>query len=268
MSAFSVFGASGFIGSRLVARLEADGHAVTRIGRETWPTHGSHLGHVIFTIGMTADFREKPFETVDAQVLRLREALHDYSFESFLYLSSTRLYRSQPDTREDAALALQPENPDDLYNATKIAGESLCLTLKRPEIRVARLSNVFGSPSPSQSFLAAVLGEARRTGRVTFRTGPETEKDYLDIDSAVAALIAIAKGGRARLYNVAAGRNVSNGEIAAQLETLGIACHFEPAAPNLRLTPIVTTRLSDEFSHMPLFLPDALPALLAATPKE
>ena len=75
MSAFSVFGASGFIGSRLVAQLEAEGHAVARIGRKTWPARGSHLGHVIFTIGMTADFREKPFETVDAQVLRLRDAL-------------------------------------------------------------------------------------------------------------------------------------------------------------------------------------------------
>lgn len=268
MSRFAVFGATGFVGSRLVARLEATGHAVARITRANWPEPGTDLGHVIFTIGMTADFREKPFETVDAQVQKLHAALHDYTYESFLYLSSTRVYRQQADTSEGAALALNPNNPDDLYNATKIAGESLCLTLKNPAIRVARLSNLFGVPAPSQSFLAAVLAEARRTGRVTFRTAPEAEKDYLDVESAASALIAIALSGRERLYNVASGVNVSNGALAETLASLGIACHFELGAPAMRFSPLSVERLAREFGHAPRSLLAALPALLAASPED
>jgi nucleoside-diphosphate-sugar epimerase len=268
VSRFTVFGAAGFVGARLARRLEAAGHAVLRITRANWPAPGADLGHVIFTIGMTADFREKPFETVDAQVQKLYAALHDYTYESFLYLSSTRVYRQQADTSEGAALALNPNDPDDLYNASKIVGESLCLALKNPAIRVARLSNLFGAPAPSQSFLASVLAEARRTGHVTFRSAPEAEKDYLDVESAVSALIAIALSGRERLYNVASGRNISNAMLAERLASLGIACHFEPHAPAMRFSPLSIARLAGEFGHVPPSVLDALPALLAASPEE
>ena len=133
---------------------------------------------------------------------------------------------------------------------------------------MARLSNLFGVPAPSQSFLSAVLAEARRTGRVTFRTAPEAEKDYLDVDSAVLALIAIAVSGRARLYNVASGQNVSNGALAETLASLGIACHFEPNAPAMRFSLLSVERLAREFGHAPQSVLAALPALLAASPED
>lgn len=264
MSGFTVFGAGGFIGSRLCAVLEARGHSVQRVLRDTWPARGAALGHVIFTIGMTADFRTKPFETVESQVGLLARALHDYSFESFLALSSTRVYRGANGTYEGAKLSVSPADADDLYNATKIAGEALCLALPNPKIRVARLSNIYGWPGPSQSFLASVLEEAARTRAVTFRTGPGSSKDYLDIDSVLKALIEISQRGRERIYNVAAGRNVSNGEIAAALAREGVATHFEPDAPEPVFPPMDVTRLSAEFGMAPPSLIERLPSLLKA----
>ncbi|CAN1566034.1 SDR_e domain containing protein [Rhabdaerophilaceae bacterium] len=263
MSEFTIFGASGFVGSALVRRLTADGRTVRIVTRQTWPAPGVHLGHVIFTIGMTADFREKPFETVDSQVIALHRALIDYQFSSFLGLSSTRVYRGAVNTSEEAALLLNPANPDDLYNATKLAGEALLLTLRNPEIRVARLSNIYGTPAPSSSFLAAVIAEAQSRGSVVFRTGAQSAKDYLAVDSAIEMLVNIAERGKHRLYNVASGKNTSNGEIMSALGRLGIACRVEPAAPEPIFPEISTLRVQAEFpSRIPDVL-EALPALLA-----
>ncbi|MBN8534997.1 MAG: SDR family oxidoreductase [Rhizobiales bacterium] len=264
MSEYTVFGAGGFIGSRLSATLEAKGHAVRRVRRDTWPTRGEALGHVIFTIGMTADFRTKPFETVESQVGLLARALHDYTFESFLALSSTRVYRGAESTAETARLCVSPAEPDDLYNATKIAGEALCLALPNPEIRVVRLSNIYGWPGPSQSFLASVLEEAARTGSVAFRTGPRSSKDYLDIESVIAALTRIAESGRERIYNVAAGVNVSNAELAAALERAGVTTCFEPGAPEPVFPVMDVSRLVSEFGIVSPSLIERLPTLLKA----
>lgn len=264
MSGFTVFGAGGFIGSRLCATLEARGGSVRSVLRGTWPEPGAALGHVIFTIGMTADFRTKPFETVESQVGLLARALHDFRFESFLALSSTRVYRGANGTHEGARLSVLPADADDLYNATKIAGEALCLALPNPKIRVARLSNIYGWPGPSQSFLASVLEEAARKGCVTFRTGPGSSKDYLDIDSVLSALIEISQRGRERIYNVAAGKNVTNGEIAAALAHEGVATQFEPDAPEPVFPLMDVTRLSAEFGMAPPSLIERLPGLLNA----
>lgn len=264
MRQFSVFGANGFVGTRLCAELEARGHSVRPIGRENWPETGENLGHVIFTIGMTADFRTKPFETVETQVSLLARALKAYSYESFLALSSTRVYRGAEETREEARLSLSPSDPDDLYNATKLAGEALCLAIDNPNIRVARLSNIYGWPGPSQSFLASVIEEAVKTGAVRFRTGPHAAKDYCDIGSTIRALIAIADAGRQRLYNIASGVNVSNGEIAAVLEREGIATSFASGAPEPIFPLIDVARLKSEFGISPPSLLERLPALLKA----
>lgn len=264
MSRFTIFGAGGFVGRHLVARLAGDDVEIHAVTREAWPAVGSDLGHVIFTIGMTADFREKPFETVESQVLRLAEALRNYRFTSFLYLSSTRLYRQQADTREKAALAVRPAVADDLYNATKLAGEALVLALPNPACRVARLSNLYGAPSPSHSFLAQVVAEAKARGRVTFRTAPDSQKDYLDVESAAAALVDIARAGRHRLYNVASGENVSHAAIGAALARLGLPCDFAPDAPESRFTPIAIDRLVGEFAFRPKSLLAELPRLIAS----
>lgn len=264
MTVYTVFGAGGFIGARLCAKLEAGGGSVRRVSRDNWPAPGSRLGHVTFTIGMTADFRTKPFETVESQVSVLARALKDYRYESFLALSSTRVYRGATDTREDARLSLSPGDPDDLYNATKLAGEALCLAIDNPNIRVARLSNIYGWPGPSQSFLASVIEEAARKGAVNFRTGPGAAKDYLDLGNAITALTLIAEQGQARIYNVAAGLNVSNGEIAAVLEREGIATSFAPGAPEPLFPEMDVSRLRSEFDLAPPLLIERLPALLKA----
>ena len=248
---FTIFGGTGFVGGRLAAHLRSLGHNVAALGRANWPEPGTAIGHAVYAIGMTADFRQNPFGTVEAHVGKLAEVLTAYRFESLTYLSTTRVYQGSEAAREDVELRVRPALVNDIYNITKIAGEAMCLTHPSPKVRVARLSNVFGGADASPSFLASVLGEAAARGSVTFLTAPDSEKDYVGIDRVTDGLARIALSGRERLYNLAAGRNIANARIAAALERAGIACRFAEGAPSIGFPVIDTARFDAEFGPAP-----------------
>src|SRR3954470_22708673 len=94
MSPITILGGSGFIGSALVERLAKIGLSCQAPDRGQKLT-GKKLGDVIYCVGLTADFRSRPLETVDAHVCHLLHVLRDGDFESLVYLSSTRVYRNQ-----------------------------------------------------------------------------------------------------------------------------------------------------------------------------
>lgn len=247
---FTVFGSGGYVGSNLLLYLRRAGHEVQGITRETWPVDGAKLGHVIFTIGMTADFRGKPLETFDTQVIRLHEVLSRYRFSSLLYVSSTRIYYGADDAFERSNILICPSDPDQTYNIAKLAGESLCLGIDRPTIRVVRLSNVFGGINQSPSFLRSILNEAALSGHVRFKTAPNSAKDYVHIDDVCRRLLEVSLFGSNRLYNLAAGSNITHAEIASILGSAGVSSSFEQGAV-ARIFPVVTTSRADlEFGSL------------------
>jgi len=247
---FTVLGAGGRVGRALVAALR-DEHAVRavdRAGLEAFLSDRAPAGHVINCIGLTGDFRTRPLDTAQAHVGIVARLLARGHFASVLLLSSTRVYAGAASTHEDAALSCRPADPSDLYNLTKLAGEALCLAHPDPAIRVARLSNVYGPTPDPDTFLGQILHEGRRTGGVLFRQGPDSEKDYVGLGRVVSVLPRIAVAGRHRIYNVAAGHNVSHRAIAETLcDALGWRTDFAPDAPTMRFPPIEITRLNDEF---------------------
>lgn len=260
---FTVLGASGFIGSHLAATLDADGHDVRAPGRHAPLAVTGDLGHVIYCVGVTADFRGRPLDTVDAHVCRLMPLLRRGGFQSLLYLSSTRLYGAAGPTHEDAPIACRPGEPDELYNISKLMGEAACLSADLPNVRIARLTNVYGIDFRSENFLSSVLRDAVNTGRVNLNTDLKSAKDYIAVDDVVAALTSIACEGNERIYNVASGQNVSNDALTKALRKL-TRCRVAvaPGAAHRSLAPIEVGRLRDEFGHSPASLLDRLPALV------
>ncbi len=248
---FTVLGASGFVGTALVAWLKSHDqtvHAITRASLPALLGERRRVGHVIDCVGLTADFRARPLETAEAHVGLVAHCLAELQFESFLLLSSTRVYTRAATTHEAAVLPALPTDPSDLYNVTKIAGEALCLADQRQTIRVARLSNVYGFPMPEETFLGQVLSEGRRTGQVIFEQSPASTKDYVSVSAVVRLLPQIAIAGRHRLYNVAAGQNTSHATIAERLSELtGWYTCFAPHAPTIANRRIDTSRLEVEF---------------------
>ena len=258
---FTVLGSGGYLGSHLAETLQRAGYEVIL------PARGEPLpaasGHVVFCIGVASDFRRRPHDTIRAHVVELERYLSQGGWTSFLYLSSTRVYAGGARGDEDAGLLLRPTDPDHIYNLSKATGESLCLTLDHPRLRVVRLSNVYGDDAGTGTFIADVLRDAR-TGAVQFGMDAASEKDYVALPDVLELLPRIALAGRGRLYNVASGRNVRAGEIAAVLERAGVRATFAAGGPVVRFPPIAIDRVVAEFGFRPQQLLESLPDMLFA----
>jgi nucleoside-diphosphate-sugar epimerase len=246
---YTVLGGNGFIGSALCRALQGKtvfAPARAPIAEYLQRLQGQALGKVFYCIGMTADFRNQPFATIDANLLLLRHILEECEFERLVYLSSTRVYAGAAETDEDATLRMRPHDPDHLYNLSKAMGESLCLHSGR-DVCVARLSNVYGTGMQAHNFLASLLQEAKHTGKLYIRTAPDSVKDYIAVHDVVRYLLALAEGSRYRLYNLASGVNTSHQQIATVLRTLGVKVEFLSSANSVVYPKISTQRLIAEF---------------------
>lgn len=259
----TVLGGSGFIGRSLIAHLRASGFAVDALGPADPQLYGRPLGHVFYCIGLTADFRTRPFDTMRAHVGVLGDLLERCAFDSFVYLSSTRIYAGAAGTSETDALRVAPLDPSDLYNISKLAGEALCLQSGRDHVKAARLSNVTGFDPTSPTFLTTLIREAL-SGRVLLQTSLSSAKDYILLDDVCALLTAIATRGRETIYNVASGADLTNRTLVERLSALtGCEIDAPPRAPETRFPAIDVSRIRSEFGFAPQSVLDALPDLVA-----
>lgn len=257
---FTVLGASGAVGSALVQDLGRRGADVRGLGRDWFRHMDQPWGHVIYAIGLTADFRSRPHETVAAHVEVLSRVLRSARFDSLLYLSSTRVYQRATSTAEDTCLPTLPSDPSDLYNLSKLMGESLCLSDPRPTVRVARLSNVVGGQDPaSDNFVPSLLRDFAH-GQVRLRSAATSAKDYIAMSDVTELLPRIAEAGRLRLYNVASGRQITHAAWIERLQRRHRECQVDvaPGAPELSFPPIDVRRLRSEFGHAPRCVFDVL----------
>jgi nucleoside-diphosphate-sugar epimerase len=257
----TVLGASGFIGSHVGRRLQELSVEYRAIGRtDGLPT--GNLGHIIDCVGLTADFRSRPLETVDAHVCSLLQLVRHAEFDSLLYLSSTRLYSGADSTTESESLLVRPPDANDLYNISKAMGESLVLNCGRTA-RVARISNVYGADFASDNFLADVMKQAVNAKRIVLKTGPDSAKDYINVTDVVDGLIQIATKGHQSIYNLASGMNVSHRELAEKLRKLtNCEVEFAAGAETVKFPRIDIERMRDEFDFAPSSLLDHLPTLV------
>ncbi len=223
MARYTVIGASGFVGARLVTALKADGHDVFVPGREDPRLYTDDLGRVLYCAGLTADYLARPFDTVEAHVSLIARILKDAAFERILYCSSTRLYdwMGPQAGREDEALSLTPSEPRHLYDLSKALGENLCLTQAGGRGAVARLACVWDWTDGSPGFLSEWLQKARRTRTISLESATGYVRDYIHLDDTVAAMRAIVDSGQSAIFNVASGENVSNGQLAQTFRDAG-----------------------------------------------
>jgi nucleoside-diphosphate-sugar epimerase len=251
---FTILGGSGFIGGNLARHLQAQGHDVCMPARDARLERHTPAGHVIYAIGLTGDFRQRLHETIEANVSFLSYVLQTLSFDSFLYLSSTRVYGGLPAEAvagEASPLSLIP-NSDTVYDLSKLLGEALCLSQPQATVRVARLSNIVGSGQSEHTFLGALLSEGRRDGRVAVREAPLSSKDYIALDDVIPLLVQIALTGRERLYNVASGTPLNHAAIAEAIrKAIGIKVEFMANAPNRSFPRINIDRIQSEFAFEP-----------------
>jgi nucleoside-diphosphate-sugar epimerase len=259
----TVLGGTGFIGSNLVAYLKKTGQECFTPDRDFDPATAPHLGHVINCIGLTADFRTRPMETVEAHVCRVVELLQKTRFDSFLYLSSTRVYNNAGEGAEAAGLSVNPNDFSDLYNLSKLMGESICLSVVNKNVRAARLSNVIGNDLGSENFIFSLIRDAVDKGRIVLGQPLDHAKDYIGIGDALRLLVDIATKGKQRLYNIASGNAISNRAIVDRISGI-TGCTVEAAGGNgaLNFPAISIRRVVDEFGFRPENVLENLPGII------
>ena len=118
----------------------------------------------------------------------------------------------------------QPKEPRSVYAATKAAGTLFCEAFTRfSEVRptVARLFAIYG-PGQSTDFLLPSLLEALRTGQPLDMTGGTQQRDFVWLDDALDALLALAVESRAegRTLDVCRGETVSLRDLVEMLSEL------------------------------------------------
>lgn len=262
---FTIFGGCGFIGENLAAYLTELGHSVYLPGRSEESFNGINLGHVIYAVGLTGDFRTRPTETIEAHVCKLSRLLSSTCFESWLYLSSTRIYGYLPPEQrvnESTAISTVP-SADTLYDISKLLGESICLAHSNHQVRVVRLANVYGVGQSTHTFLGSVIKDIHLSGAVTINEAPESVKDYIYLHDVLALLEKIALRGEARLYNLASGEQMSHRNLV-DLINKHVSCSIEFSnRARLRLFPhIDISRIINEFKYVPSSLFDHIKMLL------
>lgn len=263
MSQFSILGSSGVIGGHLVSSLLKQGHDVYAPSRGDDEVFKRPLGHVIYCIGLTADFRSRPYETVESHVSHLSLVLQKCKFDSFLYLSTTRIYGVASEGIESCNLLVDPSNSSDFYNISKLMGEALCHISAKRNVRVVRLSNVIGGDSDnSPNFIPSLLRDAR-AGRIVLQSSLNSSKDYVHIDDVVSLLPHISLSGKQTVYNVASGKKISNAEWVEKMVAMtGCTVEVLPNAPQLDFADISIERVAKEFAFVPK---DVLSSLSSAS---
>ena len=252
----TILGSSGFVGSNLSNFIKSKNEVELYCPARGETLLHKNLGNVIYCIGLTADFRSKPFETVEAHVSLLSKIIQNHEFDSLTYLSSTRLYIKngflKKSVIEGEDISLNASDPYDLFAASKITGELLALNSGRKNIKIVRLSNVFGKDFNSQNFITSIVKDALINNRVDLFTTSDSEKDYIYIDDVCEALEKLALVNNTGIYNLAFGENTPNSEITDQIEKLtGANFHYSPSAQKIAFRSIDINKLRAEIDFNP-----------------
>ncbi|MCI4567729.1 NAD(P)-dependent oxidoreductase [Lysobacter sp. CFH 32150] len=249
---FTVIGASGFIGSALCDSLRASGHSVSAPDRSAGTILDRPLGHVVYAAGVTADFRTRPFDTFRANTGLVAEILEKDQFDSFLYLSSARLYRHAAQSGEATRICVEASDPEDFYDLTKLTSEALCHASGHASARVVRLANVVGQDFRSQNFLYDLIRSACDSGVIELRSDLASAKDYVLLEDVVRILPMIALSGRDSCYNLGSGQNLTHAQLLEPiLATTGATLKVVEGAPCVMAPQMDISKLRNEFGFRP-----------------
>ena len=247
---FTILGGNGYIGSKLIEEATRTNIPFRVLEREYKITN-EYLGNIIYCIGLTADFRTRPFDTIEAHVSKLNEFLSSANFKSLTYLSSTRVYIHSKLANEDSCLRVNPLDPSDLYNLSKLTGESICLSSGK-SVRIIRLSNVVGDEENSDNFLTQIITEIKQTNELILNSSLDSEKDYIHIDDVVKLIFQISKEGENEIYNVASGINTSVRKMIEILKThFSFELKLNQEALPLTFPKINTEKIKSKFKYEP-----------------
>lgn len=215
---YTIFGLNGFIGSEIINHLKKKKIKVNHIKRDQ-TYFKKNLGHVIYCVG-SDNWKKLPKEGFESNLGHLKEILFNSKFKSFLFLSSTRVYvnNSNKKTNENSDIIVNSQVLNDYYNLLKLTSESICLNLKKKNIKIIRLSNVLGNNFNSPLVFPSLIRDAIKKNEITLLINKNSTKDYIHIDDVINLIFKIIKVGKKKVYNLASGKNITLLKIAKLIQ--------------------------------------------------
>ena len=248
---FTIIGANGFIGKNLINYVKEKGFECNTLDLRKDKISNMSYGHVIYAIGIP-NFKERPFDAVDAHVCTLMNFLKQASFDSFLYLSATHVYFGASSTIETNPILVDPLNFNELYIISKLMGEAICTASSKQNVRIVRPSNVTGKNFFSNLFIPSIIRDAVDQNKIILHSTLDSEKDYIHIDDVVQILVDISLHGKHKIYNIARGQNTKTKDIVDEISRV-TSCKVEVASDSQEYSfpKISIDRVKNEFEFNP-----------------
>ena len=231
--------------------------------------------HYLYISGVSSDALKKVDQIIETQFIGLQSFLNKAAgSKSFVYVSSVRVYGRVSDaseTPETAATVVTPMNLDNIYDAHKFFGESLCLWhWRNRQVRAsaARITNVYGAHSAlrSETAITDYVRQAYSSKTIKLLGHPDSCRNWICAPDVVQGLLLqLLRGEPAEAYNVGSAEHFSSFEVA---ERVAATLPFEttvqlPAgSPQVSLQRIAIDKAKQDLGYQPLFHFDELLPLI------
>lgn len=189
----SVFGSTGFIGSRFVEKYNS---TIFSIERESSSSKSNDVLYFISTVHNYNIF-DDPYVDINTNLIKLIEVLEDYRKSDrtgvFNFVSSWFVYGKTTDL---PAHENSPCNPMGFYSITKHAAEKMLISYCQTygiKYRILRLTNVIGvgdkKISKKKNALMYMIDLLKNNEEVKLYDGGKAIRDYMYIDDCCEAIM-------------------------------------------------------------------------------
>lgn len=216
-----VTGASGFIGGALISSLRKKNIDCVGITRKKFldlftvkSYEDSPLGEILIHLAESNNRPDCEQEGAERELEARRtfEVLIKKGYQKVIYASSAVLYG---DCSMAPSKVTDPIQSMDAYTRIKMSSESLALSSGGT---VVRLANLYGPGMSSDNVVSHILNQAALDGAITMNSlGPV--RDFLWIDDAVTAFLAIIDKEATGIFNVGSGRGTSIRELVSMVQS-------------------------------------------------
>lgn len=159
---------------------------------------------------------EHPDEVVSTNITgtqNIIDALRPLKDTRFIFASSASIYGS-PDSK---AVETDVYNPNDIYGASKVAGEVLIRTQLSNYV-IIRLFNVFGKTDPHPHLIPKVVAKLSRGEKLELGT-KKAERDFVYIDDAARGFYLAASAESGEIFNLGTGETHTVQEVVDTVQS-------------------------------------------------
>jgi len=251
-NSFTIFG-QGFVGTNISIFLKKK-KCKLFIPKKGKYKFKKNLHNVIYCIG-NQNWLKDPEVTYNANLAMVPKIIFNNKFDSFTLLSTTRLYFANPKTKtsENDPININSNNKNFLYNSLKIAAENLCLALNNKNIKVIRMSNLFGDNFTNQAYILPTwIRDSIINKKIDLYINKNSTKDFIYVDDAFDVLLKIIKKSKHRLYNVASGKNIKLSKILKKIKKItNCRINYTNTSNIVKEPKINIKRIVNEFNFKP-----------------